>query len=220
MASANQQPKLRIDSAEGAELNDAVCSVIAHELGGIASALDLRAAALQRTMAPNDLAAFRTLAEELRASTRAVRLLRGPDAYGSLSPSRQQTLGDWWRLVAKLSRGVLPKTSFSASFDESRLTPEQSYSLTWIWLSACKELAELARSEAMSVTLRGETSANRIQVKAETALETTSIGKSRWARQVADLAASIDAEAPEWASNAGVLSWTVSMPRGEQAPNL
>jgi hypothetical protein len=199
-------------SAEDTELNDAVLSVLAHELGGIAGALDLRAAALARTIPPNDVAALRGLAEEVRASTRAVRLLRGADASGTLNPSRQPTLNDWWRLASKVSRVVLPsRTVVNATFDESRLNVGHQHTLTWVWLAACKDLAEAQADEAAAITLRGMLEAGMISFRAE--VPGVSVPpSSRWTQHAATLAASIEAESPRWDSQAGVVSWSFSLP--------
>jgi hypothetical protein len=200
-------------SAEGAELHEAVYSVLAHELGGIAGALDLRAAALARTIPPNDVAALRGLAEEVRASTRTVRLLRGADAYGTLTPNRQQSLSDWWRLASRLTRVVLPNgTTLNATFDESRLNPAHVAPLTWIWLSACKGLAELASEPGLPVTLRGDSEGGSIHLKAETVGSAVPGPDSRWSEHSATVASTIGVAAARWERADGVISWSFSLP--------
>jgi hypothetical protein len=205
-------------SAEGAELNDAVCSVVAHELGGIAGALDLRAVALSRTIPPNDVAALRSLAEELRASTRAVRLMRGTDASGTLNPTRQQTLSDWWRLASRLSRVILPGgTTLNATFDESRLNPGHGPALTLIWLCACKELAEMAAGNVITVTLRGDSEAETTHLMAESpGLGAPGGQHSRWSEHAAKVATSIEAAAPRWESVGGIIQWSFSLPAAQK----
>lgn len=212
MNSGDRKANAWTRSAEATELNDAVFSVLAHELGGIAGALDLRAAALARTIPPNDVAALRGLADEVRASTRAVRLLRGADVSGTLSPARQPTLNDWWRLASKVSRVVLPsRTVVNATFDESRLKAGHQQALTWIWLAACKDLAGNPAEEAATITLRGVEEAGRVNFRAE-APGSRIPEDSRWTQHAAMLATSIESEPPRWESQAGVVSWSFSLP--------
>jgi hypothetical protein len=79
---SGKKPASPLDlSAENAELNRDVISTLAHELGGIASALDLRAAAMARSIPDQDLVALREIAEEVRMATRAARFARGPDGF-------------------------------------------------------------------------------------------------------------------------------------------
>lgn len=212
MTSGDREANAWMRSAEGAELNDAVCSVVAHELGGISGALDLRATALTRTIPPNDVAALRGLAEEIRASSRAVRLLRGADSSGKLNPARQQNLGDWWRLASRLTRVILPGgNTVNATFDDSPLNPGHSPALTWIWLSACKELAENSAERGSTVTLRGSSDAGTIHLRAEVP-GSLPPQNSRWSQHAARIAATIEATAPRWESGSGVVSWTFSLP--------
>jgi hypothetical protein len=200
-------------SAEGAELNDAVCSVLAHELGGIAGALDLRAAALSRTIPPNDVAALRGLAEEVRASTRAVRLLRGADASGTLNPAKEQSLADWWRLASKMSRVVLPRdATVNATFEEGRLPAPLAQALTWFWLSACKDLADNPGENPLSITLRGGQENGATVLRADIPAGVSPDSSSRWAKHAGEVATSIGVPAPLWKNEGGVVSWSVSLP--------
>src|SRR5262245_22876102 len=91
------------------ELARHALSSVAHELGGIASALDLRAGVIAGTVSAQDAAALRALVEELRFATRSVRLVRGPDGSGTLDPAKRQSLSDWWRLTSRFVSNVLPR---------------------------------------------------------------------------------------------------------------
>jgi hypothetical protein len=210
--SGNSKANVRTRSAEDAELNDAVLSTVAHELGGIATALDLRAAALARTIPPNDVAALRSLAEELRANTRAVRLLRGADASGKLAPSRQQNLNEWWRLVSKVSRVVLPShMAINATFEDSPLKTSVANALTWIWLCVCKDLAENEAGAPSTVTLRGFNEDGNVVLRAEVP-GSAMPADSNWMRHAAEVATSIEATRPRWEHSGGVVSWSFSLP--------
>jgi hypothetical protein len=205
------------DGAEVAELNDAVLSVVAHELGGIAGALDLRAEALASTIAPRDNSALRTLAEELRGATRALRLIRAADASGMLNPAREQSLADWWRLASKLTRVLLPRgTVVDARFDDARLAAPSASALTWIWLSACKELAEKGIGPPGAIVLRGGPGkeAGVVLVTAEIAADQfpKQDGGSRWQRHAAAIAVEIGAPAPEWKRSTDVVLWKCTVP--------
>jgi hypothetical protein len=204
-------------SAEGTELNEAVLSVLAHELGGIASALDLRAHALASTIPLRDSEALKTLAEELRLATRALRLVRSQDASGMLSPMREQTLAEWWRLASRLTRAVLPRgTVVDAAFTEARLPAGQSGHLTGIWLSACKDLAEKGVKTPASIALQGGPSdtGRGVTLIAETnaAVVATNGDASRWARHAAEIASELSAMAPFWKREGAVVRWTCTIP--------
>src|SRR5262245_61480623 len=95
---------------------------VAHELGGIAGALDLRAGVISGAISAQDTAALRGLVEELRFATRALRLMRGPDGSGTLDPARRQSLTEWWRLTSRFVSSVLPRgIAVDARVDEGLL---------------------------------------------------------------------------------------------------
>ena len=199
---------------EAAELTRDVLSVVAHELGGIAGALDLRATALTGTTPDPDLKALRGLAEELRLATRAVRLARGTDGIGTLGASKPQTLENWWKLVSRFTAIALPRgVAVDSGFSGGQVSPSQSPSLTWLWLAACKDLGERGIITPATLTLRGNSVGNGddgvtlvAEMKADR-VATAESANSRWTRYGAAIAAELDTTAPAWERDADLLRW-------------
>ena len=204
MASGRISRKALDFTAEGVELNRDVLSSLAHELGGIASALDLRAAAMARSIAREDLAALRDIAEEVRMSTRAARFARGSDGSGMLNPTRRQSLEDWWKLTGRFTATVLPRgVLVEPRFTPAHLTADQGSALTWIWLAACKEIAERGLLTPATLVLRGgaEESNTAVALRAELGVDRLPVAEastSRWSRYAARIGKELGVRATPW----------------------
>ena len=119
LASGENEANDRVSRSGTAELTRDILSVLAHELGGVASALDLRAHVISSTISETDLKALRDLTEELRTTTRTIRLIRGTDGSGTLNPGRHQSLTDWWKMASRFVANALPRgTAVEADFSE------------------------------------------------------------------------------------------------------
>lgn len=207
-----------MDGGESMELARHALSSVAHELGGIASALDLRAGVISGTVSAQDVAALRALVEELRFATRAVRLVRGPDGSGTLDPAKRQSLADWWRLTSRFVSNVLPRgVSVDARVEEGVLDAEQASALTWLLLAACKELAVRGIITPSSVALRVVTTdGNGTTLVLEIDSGTLSSGddeSARWSRYAANLAAQRDMSPPRWEQDGSRVRWTCTAKR-------
>lgn len=205
-------------TAESAELNRDVISTLAHELGGIASALDLRAAAMARSIPDSDLVALREIAEEVRMATRAARFARGPDGNGMLNPMRRQSLEDWWKLTRRFTASVLPRgVAVEPQFSEAHLTTEQASALTWIWLAACKQMSERGFTTPATVRLLGGPGGEGAVATLAAETDADHVGAPvratfRWSRYAAKVARVLGIEPPEWELINGVLRWRVRLP--------
>lgn len=143
MASGKTEGEDNVSRSGTAELTRDILSVLAHELGGIASALDLRTHVISTAISETDLKALRDLTEELRTTTRTIRLVRGTDGSGNLNPGRNQTVADWWKTASRFVAHTLPRgTALEAHFSEAELPAAQSSVLLWLLLAACKDIAE------------------------------------------------------------------------------
>lgn len=218
MASARREENGRKPTIESAELVNDALSAVAHELGSVASALDLRAAAMSRSIPETDLAAFRGLAEELRAATRALRLVRGPDAFGTLNPNRRQTLAEWWKLASRFTSAVLPRgVNVDVQFSEGELNATQASALTWIWLAGCKDISDRGVTTPCTVALRGgraENGSERVTLVAEMdgdLLAAWDGAPTRWTTFAANLADDLGVEAPAWGRDGTLARWTFSV---------
>lgn len=215
MASGDRQKNAAARTPEMAELSRDVLSAVAHELGGIGSALDLRAAALVQVIPERDVAALRELANELRVATRTVRFVRGADDFGMLNPSRLQTIDEWWRFTRRLTGAVLPRgAQVAVTLLDATLTPVQSEALSWQLLVACKELAACGLHVPCVLTLEGRTVVNghgAVGLFAHLppgALVAAPDANSRWRRFGAALATDQGVEAPTWEYGPAGLRWS------------
>lgn len=215
MASGKTKTDPIADTAEGVELSREVLSTLAHELGGIASALDLRATAMSRVVSGNDLAALREIAGQIRLATKAARFARGADGFGMLNPDKQQSLDEWWRLAERFTSAVIPRgIAVETQFEESFVTATQASSLTWLWLAACKEVGELAPLPTR-LLLKGGRGPQGTQLTAELQGDPRPGQKSassRWRRFSTEMARELGSATPMWESNSGLLRWFIEIP--------
>lgn len=225
---SGQKSENRLDlSAEAAELNIGVLSSLAHELGGIASALDLRAAAMARTIPDQDMTALRDIAEEVRLATRAARFAGGADGFGMLNPMRRQSLEEWWRLTGRFTGAVLPRgVHVEPLFTVSQITAPQASVLTWIWLAGCKEIAERGITAPATVMLKGGADRNALEDPSDAGtssvtlvaeldrrrVEGTNGIRSRWSTYAARIAREAGVTPPSWTSDGDMVRWRLTVP--------
>ena len=217
MASGKKSEQELDLSVEAAELNRDVLSSLAHELGGIASALDLRAAAMSRTLPDQDMTALRDIAEEVRLATRAARFARGADGFGMLNPMRRQSLDEWWRLTGRFTGAVLPRgVQVEPLFTEAQITATQASALTWLWLAGCKEISERGIAARATVLLKGGTAADgNVTLMAELdrhKVEDTNGIKSRWSDYAARIAREVGLTPPAWTFDDDMVRWRLTVP--------
>lgn len=216
MASGSGKEAGRLNGGESMELASHALSSVAHELGGIATALDLRAGVMSGTGSEQDVTALRALVEELRFVTRAVRLIRGPDGSGTLDPAKRQSLADWWRLTSRFVSNVLPRgISVEARVDEGTLDAGQASALTWLLLAACKELAVRGILTPSSVAVRvmtrdGDGTTLALETDSGT-LTSGSDESGRWTRYAMELAAQRDMSPPRWEQDGSRVRWTCTL---------
>ena len=213
MASGRGKEEGTLNGGEAIELARDALSSVAHELGGIATALDLRASVISGAVSAQDVAALRALVEELKFATRAVRLVRGSEGSGALNPAKRQSLADWWRLSSRFVSTVLPRgVSVDARVDEGTLDAEQASALTWLLLAACKELAVRGIRTPSSVAVRVKTNdGDGPTVALEIDSGTLTSGgddAGRWARYAMELAAQRDMSPPRWEQDGSRVRWT------------
>ena len=204
-------------SVEAVELNRDVLSSLAHELGGIASALDLRAAAMARTLPDQDMTALRDIAEEVRLATRAARFARGADGFGMLNPMRRQSLEEWWRLTGRFTGAVLPRgVQVEPQFTEAQITATQASALTWLWLAGCKEISERGITAPATILLKGGTAAGGgVALLAELdrhKVEATNGIKSRWSNYAARIAREVGMTPSAWTFDDDMVRWRFTVP--------
>ena len=214
MASSKKYATAADQSAEAVELTRDVVSALAHELGGIASALDLRATAMSALIPKSDLSALRQLVVQIRQVTRGARFARGADA-GLMNPNKMQSLREWWSLAERFTAVVLPRGyAVETEFDESSITAEQGAALTWIWLASCKQLAEQGGPPPARVVLRGTRTSNGVAIIAELNTREAELhaAPTRWGRFSSEMATAMGAEPPVWEQQDGTYRWRFDLP--------
>lgn len=207
----------RPSETEMSELTRDVLAAVAHELGGIGGALELRAAAMASAIPPNDLRALKDIAGEIRVVTRAVRMIRGADGFGTLAPGRRLTLAEWWKLLSRFAPVALPRgVDVESRLPESDLNPAHASSLSWIWLAACKELADRGIIPPCTITLSGGPAEDGrgVTIVAEVAadcLESPDFVGSTWAQYAATLAEQHGITPPVWVQDGPTLRWSCEL---------
>lgn len=139
-----QEPSLQfVPSAELAELHRDVFNFLAHELGGISSALGLRADAMTLALPGPDQAALQGMSDQLRDVYRLLRLMEAPRGESFLAPSRSTTGAEWWRVCGKMLDASLPRSVvLKPALDGVELLPRHAHLLTILTLLACRDLRE------------------------------------------------------------------------------
>ena len=199
------------------ELTRDVLAAVAHELGGIGGALDLRAAAMASTIPENDLRALKDIAGEIRTVTRAVRMIRGADGFGTLAPGRRLTLAEWWKLLSRFAPVALPRgVDVESRLPDSDLNSAHASSLSWIWLAACKELADRGIIPPCTITLSGGPAEDGrgVTIVAEVAadcLESPDFVGSTWSQYAATLAEQHGITPPVWVQDGPTLRWSCEL---------
>jgi hypothetical protein len=215
LASGRRKEVENRNGGEAGELARDVLSVLAHELGGIASALDLRAHVIAASIPSQDLTAFRELAEELRLATRAIRLVRGPDGSGTLNPAKKQPISEWWKLTSRFLSVVLPRgVAVETQISGGELNATQASTLTWLLLTACKELAERTILMPATIVVRGASIGNgedgielSVEIGADRLSSSSLRQSSRWKRYASKVARERGVTAPRWERDAALLRW-------------
>lgn len=218
-----------IDAEEAAELHRDLFSVVAHDLGGIASALSLRADALAPELAPADTETLRTLAAQVRDANRAMRLLKGPDGASMLAPDRSVTLEEWWHLTHRLTLAVLPRgMRIDTRLQSVRVSLQDASVLAHIWLASCKDLVQRGVHASSVLTF----AASPVHEPVEGTLIEVDVAAQdwppvddsrravRWHRYASRLARLQEASLAWWharSPDGGVLSWSCGLRRGRAA---
>ncbi|MEO6445478.1 MAG: hypothetical protein ABIZ91_17525 [Gemmatimonadaceae bacterium] len=124
-----------------AELLREVLGSLAHDLGGMSSALALRADALGPEARTSDAAALHDIADEMRSLGRHLRFLRGPRGAEAASPVNAGSLHTWWSVMERVGGSCLVRgVALEGEIAELQVTPEQAYALTFVVLALFRDL--------------------------------------------------------------------------------
>lgn len=134
-----------------AELLRDVLDTVAHDLGGLASALALRADVMPHVAPEVSATACTAIANELRILVAQLREIGGPRGGDTLSPSRAGSLASWFELLSRfaqplLGRGVALRGEVRAVQVGSTAAHELTY-LALAMLHAFRACAASAHTE-------------------------------------------------------------------------
>lgn len=142
-----------------AQLLRQVLSTAAHDLGGLSSALALRADVLAGGIPAADEAALRGVAAEVRALGRQLRVLRGPVGDDALAPAGGRTLAEWLALVERFGRpllgrgGALAGSAGDGAFG-GPAAAAQFHALLLVVLAYCRAVGDRRGARAVQLDLR------------------------------------------------------------------
>ena len=201
-------------SREPALIQSLGLSTVIHDLVGITSALELRLQVVESAIPAADRACLSTVVGQLRALSRTMRLLQEPEGPSDFSPSRQVPLDEWWRLVASLTYGVLPRgVTVRAQLPDHPVSFAVAGALTQIWLLACGALTTryMVGGHRCVVDVSAECAEQRVQLSASLPAGHVAGRKrgtvSRWHRQAMRIAEPLNAELQWWTSDAHTATW-------------
>lgn len=135
-----------------AELLRGVLSTTAHDLGGLASALSLRADVIELDAASEAGSALRRIATELRTLGHDVRAFRSSEGGDTLSPTRSGSLVEWLAGVMRYGRPVLPRGStLDGVAPDATIEASAAHELTYIALAVLHHIASVCTEPRMAV---------------------------------------------------------------------
>jgi len=149
-----------VPSDEGAleaELLRNLLATIAHDLGGLAGALALRADVMARLELATSASACAAIASELRTLAGQSRELSGPRGGDTLAPTRAGSLEHWFALVSRfaqplLGRGVALRGEVLPVF----VGGVTVHALTYMALAILHAIRELPASVHTEVSITSE----------------------------------------------------------------
>ena len=143
------------------QLLQGVLSTAAHDLGGLSSALGLRADAMSASLASADAAALRAVTEEARRLGRQLRRLRGPHVgstgNNSLAPAGERRLSEWITLLQRFGGPVLGRgVVLEPSAGDGMMGAEVEHALTFGALALFHAVRETRGDQSVVVAVRAD----------------------------------------------------------------
>ncbi|MEP7380958.1 MAG: hypothetical protein ABI910_04690 [Gemmatimonadota bacterium] len=153
------------DFEADAQLMRAMLGTAAHDLGGVSSALALRADVLASALPPEDVAALRGVVDHVRALGRQLRRLRGPAGGSNFAPASERALPEWIALIERfggpvLGRGIELRTSCNAG----TIRPGTEHALTFGVLALFHAVREARDEQTVTVEVDARSSDAGIEV--------------------------------------------------------
>lgn len=133
-----------------------VLATTAHDLGGLASALLLRADVLEHGSSDSTVGAMRSIAAELRVLGQQLRTLREDEGNDTLAPPQSGSML-WSARVTRFGVGLLPRGSaVDCTIDDTHIPPALAHPLWKISLSLLGTINEQWPTTRVTVEIGSE----------------------------------------------------------------
>lgn len=202
-------------SRESAELHHELFSLLAHDLGSISTALNLRAEALAPTLASKDTQALKELSAQIRQVRRTVRLADGPRGDSTLDSQPTIPADQWILWVSRVTSALIPRRTITTSVVRVRtLQMADATALMYQWLAACREIAPKVPADATIVLIveAPEDSSASLMFTGclnshSVPFEPLSTAVSRWQRYAKRTAAANSVDVEWWKGDDTEIQW-------------
>lgn len=153
-----------------------VLDTVNHDLGGLSSALALRADVMQRTAPGPTADACSAIARELRFIGSQLRDLSGPRGSGTLSPTPMGSLERWYDLITRFGQPLLARgVSLRGKMDAVHVAPTAAHDLTFITLALLNALREGNQSAYSEIVMLSSPRDDAVAVQLQTRREQQSV---------------------------------------------
>lgn len=133
----------RSNGALEAELLRNVLDTVTHDLGGLSSALALRADVMQRSAPSAAADACSAIAGELRSLGAQLREMSGPRGPGTLSPTPTGSLRRWFALIMRFGQPLLGRgVALRGEVDDVNIGSAAAHELIYIVLALLHALRD------------------------------------------------------------------------------
>lgn len=147
------------------ELLRKVLDTIAHDLGGLASALALRADIMPHVAPEVSAAASTAIANELRSLGAQLRELSGPRGGDTLSPTPAGSLTHWFALISRFAQPLLaPGAALRGHVLPVQVGSVAVHELTYITLALLHAIHECVASQHTEVRIASDQDAQAIAI--------------------------------------------------------
>lgn len=184
------------EGALEAELLRNLLDTVAHDLGGLASALALRADVMQHAATSTSASACRAIASELRTLGTQLRELSAPRGGDTLSPTPVGSLDHWFELLSRFAQPLLGRgVALRGEVPPVHVGSVAVHELTYIALALLHAMRELPASTHTEVLIDSELTPQAIAISmsirnALQALSLDALAESRWTRWAVQRSAS------------------------------
>lgn len=202
---------LALPAADLSSFQERLLSLVAHELGSLRAALDLRLDVLDDSLPRRDRDALHAISAQLRTLQHTARLLRAPSSgEGSLGEPRPVAASAWWAHLERLLAATLPPgIGVTATLPSHFMAPSDAWLFTMFALGVAGDITtlDMPSPAALACTLEaGDGSCLRMTLTPAVARPIS----RRWLRFAERLSAPGNAHLDSWRRvMSSALEWQV-----------